>query len=92
MKKFEKLKAENKKRKIKGKRITKSSSSSEVGDSSSGEEVSNKGRKGRNKCDKTYKKKFYCEVHIGQEWESNDENSNSDSDGVTTVAIKVTSS
>jgi hypothetical protein len=52
MKKLEKLKAKNKKLKAKGKRVIKSSSSSEVGDSSSKEEVSNKGRKGRNKHDK----------------------------------------
>jgi hypothetical protein len=44
------------------------------------------------KSDKPYKKKSYDEVHIGQEWESNDESSNSDSDGVTIVTIKGTSS
>jgi hypothetical protein len=32
------------------------------------------------------------EAHIGEEWESNDESSNSDSDGVAIVAIKGTSS
>jgi hypothetical protein len=41
--------------------------------------------------DKPYKKKSYGEAHIGQEWESNDESSNSDSDGVATVAIQGTS-
>jgi hypothetical protein len=48
--------------------------------------------KGYKRSDKPYKKKFYGEAHIGQEWESNDENSNSDSDDVVTVAIKGTSS
>jgi hypothetical protein len=48
--------------------------------------------KGYKRSDKPYKKKLYCEVHIGQEWESNDESSNSDRDGVATVAIKGTSS
>jgi hypothetical protein len=47
--------------------------------------------KGYKKSDKPYKKS-YGEAHIGQEWESNDESSNSDSDGVATVAIKETSS
>jgi hypothetical protein len=44
IKKLEKLKAEKKKLKAKGKRVTQSSSS-EIGDSSSKEEVSNKGRR-----------------------------------------------
>jgi hypothetical protein len=48
--------------------------------------------KGYKRSDKPYKKKSYIEAHIGQEWESNDENSNSDSDGVATIAIKGTSS
>jgi hypothetical protein len=48
--------------------------------------------KGYKKLDKPYKKKSYGEAHIGQEWEFNDESSNSDSDSVTTVAIKRTSS
>jgi hypothetical protein len=43
------------------------------------------------RSEKPYKKKSYGEAHIGQEWESNDESSNSDSDGVATVAIKGTS-
>jgi hypothetical protein len=43
------------------------------------------------RSDKPYKKS-YGESHIGQEWESNDESSNSDSDGVATVDIKGTSS
>jgi hypothetical protein len=44
------------------------------------------------KKDKYYKKKTYGEAHIGKEWNSDDERSNSDSDGVTTVAIKGSSS
>jgi hypothetical protein len=40
------------------------------------------------KKDKYYKKKTYGESHIGKEWDSNDESSNSDSDGLATVAIK----
>jgi hypothetical protein len=52
MKKLEKLKAENKRLKAKGKKATTYSSSSKDGDSSFEEEVSNKGRKGRNKHDK----------------------------------------
>jgi hypothetical protein len=43
------------------------------------------------KGDKHYKKS-YDKAHIGQEWDSNDESSNSDSDGVATVAIKRTTS
>jgi hypothetical protein len=38
--------------------------------------------------DKHYKKKSYGKAHIGQEWELNDESSNSDNDGVATVPIK----
>jgi predicted RNase H-like nuclease (RuvC/YqgF family) len=52
MKKLEKLKAENKKLKSKCKKDKTYSSSSEDGDSSFKEEVSHKGRKGRNKHDK----------------------------------------
>jgi hypothetical protein len=49
--------------------------------------------KGYKKSDKPYKKKFYGEAHIVQEWNSNDESSNSDNDGVAIVAIKgITSS
>jgi hypothetical protein len=45
------------------------------------------------KGDKPYKKKSYGEAHIGQEWDSNDESSNSDNDDVAIVAIKgITSS
>jgi hypothetical protein len=44
------------------------------------------------RSDKPYKKKSYGEAHIGQEWDSDDESSNSDSDGVATVAIKEKSS
>jgi hypothetical protein len=53
MKKFEKLKAENKNLKAKIKKGKTYSSSSEDSDSSFKEEVSNKGRKGRDKHDKT---------------------------------------
>jgi hypothetical protein len=52
MNKLEKRKAENKRLKAKGKRAATYSSSSEDGDSSFEEEVSNKGRKERNKHDK----------------------------------------
>jgi hypothetical protein len=52
MNKLEKLMTENKRLKAKGKKATTYSSSSEDGDSSFEEEVSNKGRKGRNKYDK----------------------------------------
>jgi hypothetical protein len=48
--------------------------------------------KGYKKSDKPYKKKSYGEAHIVQEWDSNDESSNSDNDGVATVAIKGTTS
>jgi hypothetical protein len=41
---------------------------------------------------KRYKKKTYGETHIDKEWDSNIESSDSDSDGVTTVAIKGSSS
>jgi hypothetical protein len=44
------------------------------------------------KSDKPYKKKTYGEANIEQEWESNDESSNSDSDGVAIVVIRGTSS
>jgi hypothetical protein len=44
------------------------------------------------KKDKHYKKKSYSEAHTGKEWDSDDESSDSDSDGVTTVAIKGSSS
>jgi hypothetical protein len=48
--------------------------------------------KGYKRSDKPYKKKSYGEAHIGQERESNNESSNSDTGGVATVAIKGTSS
>jgi hypothetical protein len=51
MKKLEKLKAKNKRLKAKGRKATTYSSSSEDGDFSYEEEVSKKGRKGRNKHD-----------------------------------------
>jgi hypothetical protein len=44
--------------------------------------------KKKKKKDKHYKKTSYGEAHIGKEWNSDDESSNSDSDGVATVAIK----
>jgi hypothetical protein len=40
------------------------------------------------KKDKHYKKKFYGEAHIRKEWNTDDESSDSDSDGVATVAIR----
>jgi hypothetical protein len=46
--------------------------------------------KGYKKNDKPYKKKSYGEAHISQEWDFNDESSNSDNDGIATVAIKGT--
>jgi hypothetical protein len=52
LKKLEKLKVENKKLKAKGKKGKTYSFSSKDGDSSFKYEVSNKGRKGRNKHDK----------------------------------------
>jgi hypothetical protein len=52
MRKLEKLKAENKRLKAKGKKVTTCSSSSKDDDSSFEEEVSKKGRKGRKKHDK----------------------------------------
>jgi hypothetical protein len=52
MKKLDKLKAENKRLKAKGKKAKVYSSSSEDDDSLFEEEVSNKGRKGRRKHDK----------------------------------------
>jgi hypothetical protein len=51
-----------------------------------------KKEKGYKRSDKPYKKKSYDEAHIGQECESNDKSSNSDSDGVESVTIKGTSS
>jgi uncharacterized protein YacL (UPF0231 family) len=47
---------------------------------------------GYKRSDKPYKKKSYGEAHIGQEWESEDERSNSDNDGVATMAIRGKSS
>jgi hypothetical protein len=44
------------------------------------------------KKDKPYKKKAYGESHIRKEWDSNDESSDSDSDGVANMAIKGSSS
>jgi hypothetical protein len=42
--------------------------------------------------DKHYNKKTYGEAHIGEEWDSDDESSDSVSDGVATVEIKGSSS
>jgi hypothetical protein len=57
------------------------------------EEDDNKKKKDKSyKKDKYYKKKFYGEAHIGKEWDSDDESSDSDSDGLATVAIKDSSS
>jgi hypothetical protein len=44
------------------------------------------------KKDKHYKKKTYGEARIAKEWDSDDESFDSDSDGVTTVVIKGSSS
>jgi hypothetical protein len=49
-------------------------------------------KKDYKKSDKPYKKKSYGEANIGQEWDSNDESSNSDNDGVAAVAINGTTS
>ena len=58
------------------------------------EEEDKKKKKERNfkKDNKYHKKKSYGEAHIGQEWDSNDESSDSDNDGVATIAIKESSS
>jgi hypothetical protein len=57
------------------------------------EEDDNKKKKEKSyKKDKYYKKKTYGEAHIGKVWDSDDESSDSDSDDVTTVAIKGSSS
>jgi hypothetical protein len=43
----------------------------------------------RKKKDKKYtKKKPYGQAHVSQEWNSNDESSESESDDLTTIAIK----
>jgi hypothetical protein len=53
------------------------------------EEDDKKKKKERSyKKDMHYKKKSYGEAHIGKEWDSDDESSDSDSDGVATIAIK----
>jgi hypothetical protein len=44
------------------------------------------------KKDKHYNKKNYGEAHNGMEWDSDDKSSDSDSEGVATVAIKGSSS
>jgi hypothetical protein len=51
-----------------------------------------KEEKKRYKKYKHYKKKTYGEAHFGEEWNSDDESFDSDSDGVATVAIKGSSS
>jgi hypothetical protein len=48
--------------------------------------------KGYKKGDKPYKKKSYGEAYIGQEWDSNDESSNSNNDIVAAIATKGTTS
>jgi hypothetical protein len=40
------------------------------------------------KKDKKYAKKSYSQAHVGQEWNSSDESSESESDEVATIAIK----
>jgi hypothetical protein len=52
------------------------------------EDDKEKKKERRYKKDKHYKKKTYGEEHIGKEWDSDDESSDSDSDGVATIAIK----
>jgi hypothetical protein len=44
------------------------------------------------KKDKYYKRKSYGKAHIGKEWDSNEESSEFDSDGIATMAIKGSSS
>jgi hypothetical protein len=44
--------------------------------------------KGYNKDKKFTKKKSYGQAHVGQEWNSSDESSESESDEVTTITIK----
>jgi hypothetical protein len=44
------------------------------------------------KREKNFKKKPYGEAHIGKEWDLDEESSDSDSDGVATMAIKGSSS
>jgi hypothetical protein len=44
--------------------------------------------KGYKKDKKYIKKKHYGQAHVGQEWNSSDESSESESDEVATVAIK----
>jgi hypothetical protein len=57
------------------------------------EEVDKKRKKEKSyKKDKHYNNKRYGEAHIGKEWDTEDEISYSDSDGVATVAIKGSSS
>jgi hypothetical protein len=51
-------------------------------------EKKNKFDKGYKKDKKFTKKKPYCQAHIGQEWNSSDESSESESDDVATIAIK----
>jgi hypothetical protein len=62
------------------------------------EDEDKKKKKKKKKMDKTYtkdkkdkkyfKKKSYGETHIEQEWDSDDESSSSDSEGMATIAIK----
>jgi hypothetical protein len=48
----------------------------------------NKFDKGYKKDKKYTKKKAYGQVHVGQEWNSRDESSESESDDLATIAIK----
>jgi hypothetical protein len=52
------------------------------------EDGKNKKKERSFKKDKYYKKKTYGEAHIDKKWDSDDESSNSDRDGVAAVAIK----
>jgi hypothetical protein len=57
------------------------------------EDDDNKKKKAKsNKKGKHYKKKAYGEAHIGKEWDSDNESSDSDSDDVATIAIMGSSS
>jgi hypothetical protein len=47
-----------------------------------------KSDKGYNKDKKYSKKKPYGQAHVGQEWNSSDESSESESDDLATIAIK----
>jgi hypothetical protein len=88
MRRLEKLMTENKKLRAKanGKKTNGSSSSSEEKDSSFEEDVFKK----KKKLDKGYKKdkKYTKKKPYGQEWNSSDESSESESDDLATIDIK----